>query len=74
MNSSGEVLPEVSDPAVGHAHHQVLHRDRVGQVVERLAVRAGLAAPRAGTRASFSWMCAASGSMTAHRSRVAGVA
>ena len=40
-----EMLPEVGDPAVGHADHQLLHRDRVGQVVERLALRAGLAAP-----------------------------
>ena len=39
-----EMLPEVGDAAVGHADHQLLHRDRVGQVVERLALRPGLAA------------------------------
>ena len=69
-----EVLPEVGDPAVGHADHQVLHRDRVGQVVERLALRRPPCRAAARYSWSFSWMCAASGSMTAQRSRVAGVA
>ena len=40
-----EVLPQVGDAAVGHADHQLLGRDGVGQGVQRLALRARLAAP-----------------------------
>ena len=33
-----QMLSQVEDPAVGHADHQVLHRDGVAQGVERLAL------------------------------------
>ena len=38
-----QVLPKIEDPAIRHADHEVLHRDRVPQRVERLAVGQGLA-------------------------------
>ena len=38
-----QVLPEIEDPAIGYADHEVLHRDGVPQRVERLALGQRLA-------------------------------
>jgi hypothetical protein len=40
-----EVLSQMGDPPVRHADHQILHRDRVRQGVQRLAFRARLSLP-----------------------------
>ena len=49
----GEVLPQVGDPAVGHADHQLLHRHRVGHACRAARSRRPPCRAAGGTRRPF---------------------